>query len=252
MNFTSTWFSDEYVRRKGSNPQYSIRAFARDLGLGKSTVWEAVAGKRVPSHANLLQVARRLTLSPEETLRLMQALGYREGQNRPDPIPSDRQLSEDQFHLIADWHYLAILNLASCTDNSADPVYIGKRLNLLPTQVKSAIERLERLGLLTIENNRLVRVSQWIETTRDVPSAAIRRHHRQMLDLAGQSLERDPIEKRHFESLTLALNPSVLPKIKLLIKKFGDEAAKASSLGQKEEVYGLTVQLFPVSHEIKS
>lgn len=238
-----TWFVDEFARRCEANPRYSTRAFARDLGISKSSLAEFLQNKRNLSLRTAKKVAIKLCLSPMQTRTLLTGLGY------VHDTAARSEISDDTFHLISDWYYLAILNLGGCEKSSADSKRIARRLGIPHAVANAALQRLVRLNLLTIENGCLVRTSTPIDTSNDVPSSAIREHHRQVIQRACESLDRVDVSKRHFETLSMALDPKRVSKLKELIRKFTADFEEKATGGRKSEVYNLSLQFFPCSVE---
>lgn len=234
---------NELSLRRNRNTLYSMRAFARDLNLGVGSLSEVLSGKRELSKSNLMKVLQNIELPPE----LKNALIKKEMVKPQTSEDVHRLLLDDQFKLISDWYYIAILNLAKLKINKADPKWIAKRLNIELYQAIEALERLQRLGLLKIAKRRLVRTAQPLTTSSDLPSTAIRKHHAQNLLLAEQSLHRDPVHLREFASVTMPVNLKNLPKLKALLLKTRKKAADLLEDSQATEVYTLSFQLFPLT-----
>lgn len=57
--------NEEFEKRKARNSAYSLRAFARDLGVSKTTIGEVINGGRRLSIHNIEIVARKLELTLE-------------------------------------------------------------------------------------------------------------------------------------------------------------------------------------------
>lgn len=234
----------ELDKRRSRNSLYSLRAFARDLGLGLGSLSEVLSGKRDLSKKNLMKVLQSLDLDPEQRAALTSS-----DQNPKTQTPAElhQLLLEDEFKLIADWYYLAILNLAKLKTNKADPAWISERLALEPYLAIEALERLQRLGLLKIERNKLIRTAKPLTTSSDLPSTAIRKHHSQNLILAEKAIHNVPVELREFGSVTMSVNLKNLPKVKELLLKTRKKAALLLEEGTTNEVYTLSFQLFPVT-----
>lgn len=234
---------NELSLRRRRNALYSMRAFARDLNLGVGSLSEVLSGKRELSKNNLLKVLQNVDLPPESRNVLLK----RDPPKPPTPEDVHRLLLDDQFKLISDWYYIAILNLAKLKTNKASAQWISKRLNIEPYQSLEALERLQRLNLLKIEKNRLIRTSQPLTTSSDLPSTAIRKHHAQNLALAEKSLQRDPVHLREFGSVTMPVNLKNLPKLKAFLLKTRKKAADLVEDNTATEVYTLSFQLFPLT-----
>lgn len=234
---------NELSVRRSRNTLYSMRAFARDLNLGVGSLSEVLSGKRELSKNNLMKVLQNIDIKPEQKKLLLK----KEIQKNQTPEDVHRLLLDDQFKLISDWYYLAILNLAKLRSNKASVKWITKRLHIEPYLCIEALERLQRLNLLKIEKNRLVRTSQSLTTSSELPSTAIRKHHAQNLMLAEKSLHRDPVHLREFASVTMPVNLKNLPKLKALLLKTRKKAADLVEDANATEVYTLSFQFFPLT-----
>jgi uncharacterized protein (TIGR02147 family) len=79
-----------------------------------------------------------------------------------------------------------------------------------------------------------------------VPSTAIRKYHRDNLVKAAEALEEVPVELRDFSSITMATCSEKVGQARELIRKFREELSDLMESGDRETVYTLAVQLFPV------
>jgi hypothetical protein len=238
LNLTDLIVSELASRRK-KNPRYSQRAFARDVGISSAAMCQVLNSRR--------------TLSPKNAIKFIESLGIpREMARGLDPrlsfkgeIPS--VLQSDEFKLISDWYYLAILNLAKLPSNKAAPADVAARLGLEVGVAKDAIVRLKRLGYIRVKAGRLVRTAKRLETTTNIPSRAGRTYLAQNLDKAKAALEEIPIELREMSSITGVMSRQNIPAAKVLIREFRLAIDRLLSQGDPEAVYTLQVQLFPVS-----
>lgn len=64
----------EYTLRRTRNPSYSLRAFARDIGIGSGRLSELLSGKRRFTPRSIERISRALKLSQEEFEDLVEAL----------------------------------------------------------------------------------------------------------------------------------------------------------------------------------
>lgn len=237
---------NELENRKSRNPQYSLRAFSRDLGIGLGSLSEVLADKRNLSKKNIQKVLTILNVDLQTKDNILD-------KNKKSSAGVTHQLMlEDQLRLISDWYYLAILNLAKLKNNKADPVWVASRLGIERYQAQEATKRLTRLGLIKTEKNRLVRTVLPITTSQDIPSTVIRKHHQQNLLLAEKSLIQDDVKNREFGSVTMTVDMKNLPKVKELLLKTRKSAAKLLEKGQPTQVYTLSFQLFPVTRVDKN
>ena len=66
--------NEEINLRKSRNPQYSLRAFARDLGVSPSTISEILNGHHLPSTNRALTIVARLAWEDEQRQKFLDAV----------------------------------------------------------------------------------------------------------------------------------------------------------------------------------
>lgn len=256
---------------QAKNPAYSLRAFSKKLGVSPSTVSMVMGGSRAVSAKLARKLCDALLLDPQsrsEALAHFPDRGHYRRQRMAAPGgrgadsvdaggevlgPNYLQLSADQFHLMSEWYYHGILSLIKTRGFRGEPAWIARRLGIGQPEAQTAIERLKRLGLLVErEDGTLRRSAPQYRTTDDVADISLRKSHFQGLELARQSLEQDPIDRRDFTYLTLPMDPRLLGEAKERIRQFQDELDSylESRGGELTEVYRLAVQLFPLSKPV--
>ncbi|MGE0173253.1 MAG: DUF4423 domain-containing protein [Oligoflexales bacterium] len=248
IKVTKTWLADEYARRKETNPSYSIRSYAADLGLTKTVMTDLLHEKRALSRRAAKQIASKLGFSPAETEQFLKDLGIRptrrtEKSEKSEQELTIRQLKEDQWRLISDWYHIAIMRLIQTREKNHDEDFIGEQLGLSNVEVKAAISRLHRLGLIEIKGDTITRAYDLVKVGGEGSSMAVRKYHLQNLELASKSLEHDPVEERFFNAITLAIDPNQLDEFEQKINEFCDTFAPKNP-GKRSVVYTLAVQFF--------
>ena len=236
---------DELAERKGRRPHYSVRAFARDLGISTTCMSNVLSKKRHLSKKNALRVADKLSLSPDQTRQMMRQISERTTDDTP-PL-SQLRLEEDAFRLMSDWFYFALLSLARLKGCKSDPQWISRRIDISAQEAEAAIARLLRLGLIAISGGVLKRSAQPLRIGSAVHSAAIRRYHKQNLALAEQSLAQDHISRRSMSAVTMAIDFSRLAEANEMILKFQRRLSRFLETETPDEVYTLAIQLFPLT-----
>jgi len=240
----------ELAIRQARNPLYSLRSFARDLGISATALSQVLSGKRDFSKNNAIKVADNLGFSPRERLSLFNSI-----KKKRDPFEDDNidELTEDTFKFISQWYYVAILTYAEKKNCPSDPIFFSDKLGIKKKVVVAALERLVRLGYLKIENETLIRIPGDLRSSIDLPSEIFRRYHRQNFDLASQAMDYLPVEARAREvsSITFLANPESIERIKNLIVNFKRKVAKIAEeelIEEDAEVYTLGVQYFPAKN----
>ncbi|MFN7727970.1 MAG: TIGR02147 family protein [Bdellovibrio sp.] len=231
----------ELKRRQDKNPAYSLRAFAKNLGLSPAQVSQVISGKRVVTMKTYRRIAEILHFSPLESMQFLEEIS--KGETALDQRKT--MMSEDEFRLIADWWHFAILSLTHVKGMTKDAKQISERLGISPEQARQAIERLERMGVLSV-GSKFEQLCDAIRVITEKPSVSIQRSHQQTLALAAEKLS-VPLEKRDFTSMTMAINPKNIPKAKKAIEDFRGNIVKLLDKGDATEVYTFACQLFPLS-----
>lgn len=241
----------------------SLRAFARFLQIPPSRLSEIFSGKRQLSLPMAEHISKRLGLDPKTQSEFISSVlkGKRKKyspRRRASPLdrtdPEYKQLTLDAFHVIADWYHFAILNLRDCDDFRPNETWIAKRLNIGIGEVRLALTRFERLGLIECKNDgSWVRTHANLTTTHDVRSAGLRKGHRGILQRAIESIESVDISQRDITNMTMAINPGKLPEAKKMLARFRKKFAKfLEQDAGRTEVYTLAMQLFPLTEPRKS
>lgn len=235
----------KFEEARQRNGRWSKRAFAKKLGLSSGALSEIMAGKRALSAQAKKKLAGKLQLSPKEQIEFFD-----------DELPSHLrqkkieyfQLSSDQFHLIADWWHYAILNLTQTKGFQPLPSWIAKRLGL---PIKIALEAWERLFRLKhlekAETGKVVRKYPRLETNDGLFDLSIQKSHLENAHLIETSILEVPVHLRDHTSMTLVLNKKDIPKAKEMIRLFQDQLSDEIEKYPGEEVYRLSISLFPLT-----
>ena len=220
--------SNEYTKARAKNPSYSLRAFSNRLGIQVSALSEILNGKRVISKKMGKRILLGLGLCPIESEKIL--TGSR--------VDEESNLSLDYFKAVSDWYYFAILSLAEISDFKADPEWISKRLNISKREAKSALDRLIKLEMLIEEDGVFKASGIQYKTPTDIANISLKNHTIQTLELATNSVVNEPVEKRDFSTVTMAIDPSNIDEAKRMIKSFRKRLSKKLESGNKKEVYG--------------
>jgi uncharacterized protein (TIGR02147 family) len=240
---------NEYDQRKTRNPNYSIRAFSRFLGISPAQLSQIISGKRPLTPKTAQKIADRLNYSPLERASLLESTLEKKGRVASwDP----RVLGEEEFQLIGKWYHFAILSLSEIRGSKSDPRWIASQLGISMVEASQAVERLIRLGIAEVRNGKLRQISDHLATSEEVPSGAVRSYHHQNLDNAKQKLDEIEVKDRDFSAITMAISRKKIPQAKRLISEFEEKISALLESGENDAVYTFAIQLFPVSKlEIK-
>ena len=243
-NYCQKILEREFLARRKRNPRFSLRSYAKFLGIGVASLSEVLAGKRQLSPKNIKKISEKLHLRPLETELLVNAKLEKY---------SDQEvlfLEQEKFTIIADWYHFAIIELASIKRHKATPHWISQELGIDRYEAKLALERLQKLKLIEIKNGKIIRQTGFLSSGTDIPSAAIRNRHHQILDRAHDSLDYDSIDKRFFHEITIAIDPNNIEEMKTTLKKFMRKNANKLEKGNPNKVYSFALSLFPLKNRV--
>jgi uncharacterized protein (TIGR02147 family) len=241
----------ELAGRCARNPRYSLRAFARYLGLDHATLSQFLRSKRRLTDQTIEKLGTRLGLEPE-AIRSYIARDF-EGtlfDQSPVTLRDIHQLTHDAASLVSDWYHYAILELVRLQDFKPDSRWIARVLGISLDEVNVALTRLVRFELLV-----MAEPGRWIDQSGDAVASlddftqvTIDRLAEQSRRLLLAAWHAAPTRLREHCSTTVAINTSRLPGILERIARFRQELI--SYLGQDEtcdDVYQLEINLFPLT-----
>lgn len=254
-SYYRTWLASELARRSERNQNYSLRAFAKSVEIDAGLLSKIIANKRKISLTMAYKLAEKVGLDPLERRQFLQSVI---DERMPENVdlrdtsgsPKPEHLEEDVFKIIADLYHYAILEMTYVKNFQGNAKWIASQLGITTLEVRLALERLQRLGLLKRVNGKWVKTNANLTTAnKALTSAAHIRHQRQALQKAIESLENDPIEIRNMTSMTLPTDPKKVAKAKEMIGEFMEKLADFLEAGPKKNVYQLTVSLFPLQKD---
>lgn len=248
-----------WAERTKNNPNYSLRAMARDCGLASSTLSEAINGKKNLSYVMAKKIAAALKLKSKESTffcDLVQLELSKDPEMKEEIIKKLKRshpqhlsvfdLDVEQFKQISEWYHSAILELSLMKNFDFTISNISKILKVSKPAVVLALTRLEKLGLLKrTEAGSYVRSNVGTVIRSETKSAAFRQYYREMFEKASHALETQTPLERLSGFLNISLNPKTLPQIDEALTRFFNEIKEITAdCGDETEVYHCMVHFF--------
>lgn len=224
------------------NPRFSLRSCAAKVDIAPGAFAELLHNKRPLSDFYAEKIATGLELSPTEKDLLFSFVAARSRR-----MLSQKIIREAELQMMASWESYAILNLMKTNGFKSESEWIAKRLAITASKVEECFEILSKLGLIAVKRGKWIRTFESLNTSQEIPSAALVHAHKQDLLKAIQVLEHTPPSVRSFTSTTMPINLAKLDQAKQLIAKFHRQMTNLLESGNQEEVYNLNVQLFPMT-----
>jgi uncharacterized protein (TIGR02147 family) len=235
---------DELLKRTKKNPSYSIRSFAKNLGVEHSSLAQIIMGKRPLTDKMCLRLGTKLGYGSTKMRTLMRTYSDSKSFGRY------KKLEEDSFKIIADWYYYAILELTYCETFKPSPRWISRVLELPFIKTLDAVERLKRLNFLEVTPD-----GRWIDRMGDAhnmgsenQASSFMEHEKQVLSKAIEAMDKVSRERRLQSSMTLAVAKEKVPEARKMILNFIEELSDyLKSSPTKDEVYNIVVSLYPLT-----
>ncbi len=241
---------EEFTRLKTKNPSYSLRSFSKRLQLPISAVSGILNRVHPVTKKTGEKVLAALAVEPIRANRILAGLEYRRSATSSDKLGTTAyvELNMDDFHLISEWYCFGILSLAETQGFVGEVEDISQRLGIQLRQAKSALTRLERMGLLARnKKNEFIHSGKSYQTSQGIPNPYLRKHHQENLNLAQRAMQEDEFGECDFSGITMAIDPKKMPEAKKKITQFRREMSELLEKDQKKQVYRMNVQLFPLS-----
>lgn len=250
----SSILQSELESRLLRNSAYSMRAYARDLGLSPSSLSKLLKKKIGLSVKKARQISKKLNFSEEHTeffCTLVEANCSRHIEVQKLATIKLRKfdsysniLPVDSFKLISEWYHLAILELFSIKGFKEDIEWIAQKLGIASVEANDALERLKRLELLKVIEGKLKPVSDFIIVKSAVPESAGQNFHSQLLRKAAQAVYEQDKDKRNVSNVILKARSSDIPLLDMRIKDFRRELSYLIEEGEGHDtVYNLGIHL---------
>jgi len=248
------------------NPSFSVRAWARQMGLkAHASLVFLLNGRRQIRLQHLPFLIKGLNLDEPQAKYFSDLVHFHNSKTCREQEFYERQLKAqhpshefsfvdlEKFRSIANWYHMAILEMTELADFENDPHWICERLEnkLTVYQVHEAVERLLNLGLLKLEDGRLAKTEAHFMTPKNRTSESIKEHHKQILELAITAADQQDLDERYYNSCAMTIDSSKIKEATELILEFRTRFASLIEKPKGNETYQLSVQFFRLTNQNK-
>ena len=247
----------ELDKRKEINTYYSLRSFARDLGISAPRLSQVLSAKKGISAKAADDIADKLRLNKEDMDWFTSSVKAEHSRSQKEKKAFQERFQELQenattftnlqleyFKVISDWYHYAILEMTHIEGFKSDLDWISETLNIDREKVREAINRLKSLELLEEVNGKLVDRFVALMTPNDTPSDSLKKINSQLLKKANEAIYLQGVSEREISSNILSISKEDLPEFKKRIRKFRRNIDKDLSMNKKDTVYSLNIQFF--------
>jgi uncharacterized protein (TIGR02147 family) len=134
----------------------------------------------------------------------------------------------------------------------SDEKWVAKQLGITSTQVRRAVRRLIRLGLLVVEDGKWKKAKAKIAFPTESSLNAVRKFHEQMIMKGLKALhysKQEDFDARDISGITMLINSKRLPLAKKRIQRFRRALSHYLAEGECDALYHLNVQFFPLTYK---
>lgn len=254
MNFLDPkhFLLKEYEERCARNGSYSLRAFARDLGLPSGRLSQYLSGQRRVTKKMADRISNRLSHSPDQRFEFFNAVEFEKCKAKGLPfkgqVKSHRHtLGQNSFDIIANPLHFALLSLMDTEDFSPDLDWIAQRMSVKPQEVQACLLRMEQKGLIRKTKEGWEQTYNSLESTDGVLSPAVQKAHAKVLEEALEVQKKLELEIRDITSMCMTMDTDQMAEAKKMIRDFREMFTQKMESGPKKEVYRLNIQFVPLT-----
>jgi uncharacterized protein (TIGR02147 family) len=252
--------NEVFSERRSRAPKYSLRAFARDLGIEPAQLSRVLKGPHNISLQSAQRIAPKLfkqkrrqnffldlvslslARNPEEAGATLERI------QRKGKSPSTLDLS--CIEVLSEWYHIALADLLCLTNVPQDPQDLARFLGIPVSETMAALARLQNLKLIEKNGDRWQKVSAELATSNGIPSVAARRVHKQMIQKAVESIDTQPMSERFVYGRTMTLKKSDLSKLEALTQEYLEQISELSEdAAGCDSLYQVNIQAFNLRSE---
>ncbi len=247
----------EFEIRKKSNSAYSVRAFARDLGVSPSKLVEILKNNAAISTSLAARIVKNLSFTVSEKeyyMNLVQAKYDRSLKTRKKAKTFLKNFSEkNQFvtqkskdpAVCKEWYFLLLIELltAKMAKSSAE---IAKIIGVSESEILWATEDVVKMGFLRqTPSGRFEKSAPNLKFESPLPSEKIRAYHKAYLNKAYAAIDTQPIKARKYLSSVFGVRADQIEDVRQELERFNENFLKKFSVTDSaEQVYSFALQLF--------
>lgn len=242
-----------FDKKCSQGPKFSLRAFAGQLDISPGILSQFLNSKKVLSSKTLRKILEKTEVNPEirkNFLSIYEENLQKKKVEKENSVIISKKIESTSFAKVKEPIFFNYLNFIETTPYKKGLAKheIAQKLNLSVSDLEYVTETLLSEGLIEVGENQLhFRTAKNFTTDDDIAIDAIKFHNEAALRNAIGAIHNTPVELRDITTLTLPANPANLPKAKELIRKLQDDLIILLNQNPKEEVYHLSIALFPAN-----
>ena len=255
-----SYLKDYYLFRKSSSDKFSYETWSRELGLNsRSFLRMIVIGKKKVT-AKLAEAITNQNFSTklekEYFVCLVKYSHARNSEERQKYGQKLMQILRSQYRpqIVEKYEGFGkpllprLLTLIGFRDVGKSDSNLAKILKVKETEIKNALEVLEKLNLINKINGEWVSEISTFKVPDKYGNSFLRQFHYESLEEAMRAFDL-PKETRRFKSLILALNEKSLADLNQMLDEFSSEQVQRYECQEfaSKNLYQLNFNIYPVT-----
>ncbi len=244
------------------NPKYSLRLFAKKIGINPSSVVRILNGQRNISSDLENRIISTLKLRTRKARYFSLLVKYDQAKR-----PAEKRIYYEQLRLFRytklktlpptsdeyflHWYNVATRELLNIVQGNADSNKLSKLLipHVKPNDIRKSLTILRKLGLIVKnKKKKWVPTDKFVSTPNEWTNTATHSFQCQMADLGRTALDAFPKSDRDISTLTISLSENGLNNVKEIITQARQDILQATASDTNvTRVYQVNLQLFPLS-----
>lgn len=233
-----------FEERQKRNGQYSLRSFARDLGVSPGRLSRILSGKDEAGHRLISAILKSKIFSSEEMDELAKCV--KETESPFGKGSSYEGLSLDGQEAAAIWNHLAVFNLITLPGFKFNRETVSKRLGLSEEQVQRSVKfllshnyiRKTETGVFASNSDQLFFSPKHFK---DIHSA-----HLDYLQANKKRAQECPEDSSFFGLVTVAMSDEAFQKAKTMMNKVLAKICREDATNPNQKVFHVSTQIFAV------
>ena len=227
---------DRFLKKKSKHPSFSIRAWAKSLGLSShGPLQQILAGKRTLPKKYLPALKKSLGLNQRELDYLSNLIDFEKSKTEEEksifnnrmkklrPKMSDVHILEvENYKYFENPLHSIIRTLMERKDFRPDPKWIQSTLVFKTSinEINEVINRLIDLGSIEKKGKKLIKNKRAIQNKADVPSAGVKKFHERMATIAAEEVFKQDVAEREYNSMSFNIKEDKVAEAKLRLREF--------------------------------
>ena len=238
-----------FERKTAKNASYSLRAFARDLGIPASNLSAVLNQKRRGfSQSNIQKICTALNLSEIEKKNFLKS-------NEAEAASFIKEIKSSDFEVFSKPKYLKILSFTHLVPRFHPTLENAQRIGLSLIDLKKSVNNLVKHGALKNHSKFFESTGNFFVNPKETKNLAVQDFHHEILSQAQHAIIHQSVEDREFNALIFPTDEASLEKMKTRIREFRSSFEKEFGRYEKSSkpcansIHALAIQLFRIDQK---